>query len=277
MSLLERLKSRPRLVSIVGVCALAAALLVIPIRYQRTIGHRIELSVSGDALDRVGLDRLASELGQVTRARAIHVDPSGDGGGAVLGIELVVTSEQRAARMATALVERLRERAFTVEARVSPLTETVSGNVYAMVHDRIIVIDVDTEGKSDEQVEAEIRGQLLDEGVAEPVVKYRSDADESVLRVEGEHEGKVFHVVQKQVGDERDAKVRMELGWLDTSREPGMSDEELEDKIRSQLEARGLQGDIEVEGEQVRVRMKKRVCEGEACDDHAAGADLGGE
>jgi hypothetical protein len=275
MSTLNRLKSRPRLVSVLGVCALAAALLVIPIHYQRTVGHRIDLTVSGAALDRVGLERLAGEVGQVTRARTLDVGQAA-GGGAVLGIEILAMSEERAERVATALVARLRERAFIAEARVSPITETVSGNVYAMVRDRIIVIDVDTEGKTDEEVEDEIRAQLLDEGVAGPSVKYHSDADKTVLRVEGEHEGKAFKLVQKQVGDERDPNVRMEIGWLDTSRDEGMTDEQLEAKIRSQLEARGLQGDVKVNGDDVRVRVYKHAaCEGEDCEDHAQGEPEG--
>jgi hypothetical protein len=273
MSTINRLKSRPRLVSIFGVCALAAALLVIPIRYQRTVGHRVDLTVSGAALDRVGLDRLAGEVGQVTRAHTLEVRQA-EGGGAVLGIGLGAVSEERAERVAAALVERLRERAFTAEARVSPVTETVSGNVYAMVRDRIIVIDVDTEGKTEQEVEDEIRAQLLDEGVADPSVKYHSDPEKTVLRVEGEHEGKAFKLVQKQVGDERDSNVRMEIGWLDTSREEGMTDEELEAKIRSQIEARGLQGDVKVHGDDVRVRVyKHEPCEGEGCEDHPEAED----
>jgi hypothetical protein len=268
MSTLNRLKSRPRLVSVLGVCALAAALLVIPIRYQRTVGHRIDLTVSGAALDRVGLERLAAEVGQVTRARTLEVREAA-GGGAVLGIGMGAVSEERADRVAAALVERLRERSFTAEARVSPITETVSGNVYAMVRDRIVVIDVDTEGKTDQEVEDEIRAQLLDEGIADPSVKYHSDPEKSVLRVEGEHEGKAFKLVQKQVGEERGSNVRMEIGWLDTSRDEGMTDEELEAKIRSQLEARGLDGDVKVNGDDVRVRVYKHVsCEGEGCEDH---------
>ncbi len=276
MSTLNRLKSRPRLVSILGVCALAAVLLVIPIRYQRTVGHRIDLTVSGAALDRVGVEHLASEVGQVTRARTLDVGKAA-GGGAVLGVEILAMSEERAERVAAALVESLRERSFTAEARVSPITETVSGNVYAMVRDRIIVIDVDTEGKTDEEVEDEIRAQLLDEGVAEPSVKYHSDADETVLRVEGEHEGKAFKLVQKQVGGERDPNVRMEIGWLDTSREEGMTDEQLEAKIRGQLEARGLRGDVKVHGDDVRVRVYKHACEGEDCPDPAQGEPEGHE
>jgi hypothetical protein len=273
MSTINRLKSRPRLVSIFGVCALAAALLVIPIRYQRTVGHRVDLTVSGAALDRVGLDRLAGEVGQVTRAHTLEVRQA-EGGGAVLGIGLGAVSEERAERVAAALVERLRERAFTADARVSPVTETVSGNVYAMVRDRIIVIDVDTEGKTEQEVEDEIRAQLLDEGVADPSVKYHSDPEKTVLRVEGEHEGKAFKLVQKQVGDERDSNVRMEIGWLDTSREEGMTDEELEAKIRSQIEAHGLQGDVKVHGDDVRVRVyKHEPCEGEGCEDHPEAED----
>jgi hypothetical protein len=273
VSTIHRLKSRPRLVSLIGVCALAAALLVIPIRYQRTIGHKVELTVSGAALDRVGLARLAGEVEQVTRASSLAVSRAN--GKAVLGLELAGWSEERAERAAAALVERLRERAFTAEARVSPITETVSGNVYAMVLDRIIVIDVDTEGKTDQEVEDEIRAQLLDEGVAEPSVNYHSDPEQTVVRVEGEHEGRVFKVVQKQVGDEREPSVKMEIGWLDTSREPGMTDEQLEAKIRSQLEARGLQGDVEVNGDDVRVRMHKHACEGEGCAEQAPGAPGG--
>jgi hypothetical protein len=254
MSKLSRWKSRPRLVSILGVCAVAAVLLVVPVRYQRTVGHRIDLTVSGAALDQIGIERLTGDVGQVTRARALEVEPAA--GGVTLGIELHATSEERAERVASALVERLRERTLTADARVSPITETVSGNVYAMVRDRIIVIDVDTEGKTDQEVEDEIRAQLLDEGVADPDVKYHSDGARTEVRVQGEREGKAFDVVHKTLGDEREPGVRMEIGWPDISREEGMTDEELEQKILRQLEERGLQGDVEIDGDQVRVKVR---------------------
>lgn len=255
MSKLSRWKSRPRLVSMLGVCAVAAVLLVVPVRYQRTIGHRIDLTVSGAALDQIGIERLTGDVGQVTRARSLQVDQAA-GGGVTLGIELHATSEERAERVASALVERLRDRTFTADARVSPITETVSGNVYAMVRDRIIVIDVNTEGKTDQEVEDEIRAQLLDEGVADPDVKYHSDGAKTEVRVQGEHEGKAFNVVHKTLGDEREPGVRMEIGWPDISREEGMTDEELEQKILRQLEERGLQGDVEIDGDQVRVKVR---------------------
>lgn len=255
MSKLSRWKSRPRLVSILGVCAVAAVLLVIPLRYQRTVGHRIDLTVSGEALDRVGIERLTGDVGLVTRARALQVSQAA-GGGVALGIEMRATSEERAGRVAAALVERLRERDFTAEARVSPITETVSGNVYAMVRDRIIVIDVDTEGKTDQEVEDEIRAQLLDDGVADPEVKYDNDGDETVVRVQGERDGKSFNIVHKKLGDEHEAGVRMEIGWLDISREEGMTDEELEQKILRQLAERGLDGVVEIHGDDVRVKVR---------------------
>jgi hypothetical protein len=254
MSKLSRWKSRPRLVSILGVCAVAAVLLVVPIRYQRTVGHRIDLTVSGEGLEQVGIERLTGDVGLVTRARALQVSQTA--GGATLGIELRATSEERAERVAAALVARLRERTFTAEARVSPITETVSGNVYAMVRDRIIVIDVDTEGKTDQEVEDEIRAQLLDEGVAEPDVKYHSDDQKTEVRVQGEHEGKSFEIVHKTLGDEREPGVRMEIGWLDISRDEGMTDEELEQKILRQLAERGMEGDVEIHGDQVRVKVR---------------------
>jgi hypothetical protein len=258
MSKLSRWKSRPRLVSVVGVCAVAAVLLVIPIRYQRTVGHRIDLTVSGEALEQVGVERLTGDVSLVTGTRSLAVSQVA-GGGTVLGIELLATSEERAERVASALVERLRERTFTAEARVSAITETVSGNVYAMVRDRIIVIDVDTEGKTDQEVEDEIRAQLLDEGVAEPDVKYHRDGDKTVVRVQGEHEGKSFGLVHKTQGDEREPNVRMEIGWLDTSRDEGMTDEELEQKILRQLEERGLSGEVKIQGDDVRVKVLHRA------------------
>lgn len=257
MSKLSRWKSRPRLVSILGVCVVAAVLLVIPIRYQRTVGHRIDLTVSGEALEQVGIERLTGDVGLVTRARSLQV--SQVAGGVTLGIEMLATSEERAERVAAALVERLRERTFTAEARVSAITETVSGNVYAMVRDRIIVIDVDTEGKTDQEVEDEIRAQLLDEGVAEPDVKYHSDGDKTVVRVQGEREGKSFDLVHKTLGDEREPSVRMEIGWPDISRDEGMTDEEFEQKILRQLAERGMDGEIEIQGDDVRVKVRHRA------------------
>ncbi|WP_428262554.1 hypothetical protein [Haliangium sp.] len=259
-------KSRPRLLSALGVVVVAAALMVVPVSYQRTVGQRIDLQVSGPALADIGLERLTSELGRATRATSLRVRQSPDGG-AALGIELRSVSPERAQLMASALVERLQARSLTAQAAVNPLTETVSGSVYAMVLDHIIVIDVDTEGKTDEEVEDEIRAQLLADGVEDPVVSYQRGDDETVVRVEGEHDGHAFQMVQREVGEERDDKVQMEIGWLDATRDEGMTDEELEAKILDQLEARGLSGEVEINGEEVRIRVHKgEHCDGDDCD-----------
>lgn len=155
----------------------------------------------------------------------------------------------------------------------------MTGAVFAATQGSLFSIWVDTDGMSEEQVEDEIRDQLVDEGVDPSRVRFnRRGNGTSRLDIAGTKGDREFRLVRKEVragGDDDDAPstvIQMEPPQLDTEREPGMSDEQLEAKIRAQIEQLGLEGRVKVNGDDVEVRIMRRevVCEGDDqdCEDH---------
>jgi hypothetical protein len=70
LSMFTILRSRPRLTLVVGTLALAAALLVIPIPYSRTVGYEVALDVDGG---RATAERVERELRHSLRADDGHL------------------------------------------------------------------------------------------------------------------------------------------------------------------------------------------------------------
>ena len=125
-----------------------------------------------------------------------------------------------------------------------------SGVVFAATQTSIFSIWVDTDGKTEQQVEDEIADQLEHDGIADPEVRYTSDEQGSRLEIEGARGERRFQLIRAELGDEGGGGViEMEPPALDVEREPGMSDEELADKVRAQLAALGMDGEVEVSSE----------------------------
>ena len=182
----------------------------------------------------------------------------------VVGYDLKVTSADgrattvrlptRSAARAEANARALRGRGnqVTVEAR----KERVWGSVYAMARDQLFSIDVDTDGKTDAEIEAEIRSQLEAAGWNVSQVQVSRDENSTTTTVGADDgAGRVIQVVRKGDGGGR---ITIQEPQLDTTREPGMTDAQLRDKILGQLKARGLDGDVTVEGDKVMVRANRQ-------------------
>ncbi len=52
--------------------------------------------------------------------------------------------------------------------------------------------------------------------------------------------------------------VEFELGGIDDAREPGMSDEQLREKIAAQMRGRGLEPEVRVESGRVEIRAHRQ-------------------
>jgi len=135
---------------------------------------------------------------------------------------------------------------------------TLAGGVFAATTTGLISVSVDTDGKTDEEVEAEIHDQLVQDGVVEPYVEFQRADDETSVDIEGEKDGKQLRIVQRRKGDDS-GLVTIEPPALDTEREPGMTDEELRAKIQKQLDERGMGGEVVVEGGRVRIQATKTI------------------
>lgn len=215
--------ARPLYAGAFGV-ALAGVALLAPVPYTRTVGYELEIEGSG---------------GRVARLR------------------LPVRNEAQARRRA-----EMMGRETGAKVSVRPLTERVWGNVYAMAQEGIVQIRVEMEGKSDEQVGSEIDAQLRAGGYEPGPIEVERSGDETHVGFEAhDPQGRHVKVMRKSKGEGAAGDVvEIELGAIDDVREPGMTDEQLRDKILAQLKARGLaDAEVKVEGGRVEIRAQKDV------------------
>lgn len=210
---------KPLFVTALGAVAVAA-ILVCPVPYTRTVGW--ELTVTNAA-------------GRVAKIR--------------VPAKNAAQAERRAAE--------LRKRGATVT--VAARTERVWGSVYAMAKDKLLDVHVELNGKTDAQVADDIKSQLAAGGwTADDVQVQRSD-DGSTVQVEAnDGAGRQLKVVRKASGG-AEKNLDFQVGGIDDEREPGMTDAQLRDKILQQLQARGLDGDVVVDGNRVEIRAKRTI------------------
>jgi len=220
---MSKIMGRPFLASAAAV-AVVAAILVCPVPYTRTVGY--ELTVTNAA-------------GRVAKIR--------------VPAKSAASAERRAAA--------LRKSGATVT--IAARTERVWGSVYAMAKEKFLEVHVDLDGKSDAEVADDIRAQLAAGGWTADDVTVQRSADGSEVKVEAQDgEGRQLRVVRKASGGS-EKNLDFQVGGIDDTREPGMTDAELRDKILKQLKARGLDGDVVVDGDRIEIRAKKSMEVGE--------------
>ena len=212
-------RARRRALTTVGAMALAGALLVAPVPFRHRIGW--EATVRGP-------------------------------GGRLVTLHLQARSAEEAQK-------RIRVTAGQGEALVSlePRTELAWRTVYAMARETLLRVDVDMNGKSDAEVEAAIAAQLEAQGVTPAHVEVQRGNDSSFVAVGlDDPEGRHVEMVQQKAGPGAD-RVDLEVEPIDETREPGMTDEQLRDKLVKQFRARGMDAEVTVEGDHVEVRAHK--------------------
>jgi len=174
--------------------------------------------------------------------------PSGD----VIEIRVAARNADEARRRAAAVA-----RTNDTDIYISPHLELAWSSVYAMARDRLLRIDVALEGKTDEEAAAEIRLQLVEQGWTPTDVNVSRDA-ETIVHLSAEDEaGRQLRFLQRRLGAQPD-HITIEQEPIDQSREPGMTDAQLREKIVAQLRERGLEGDVTVEGDRVLVRAHRQ-------------------
>lgn len=228
---------------------------LLPISWQRTVGHDVQLRLSGAGLADREVGRLARQLKGALHAESVQVRAEAGPGGAryTLVARLGTRSRAEAERLAAAAAQGLAARgAPQPQVSVSPRLEQAAGTVYAMALERAIQIRVDMTGKTDRQVEDEIRAQLQAAGVADPEVQVERRGDETRVEIGAEEDGRQLRVVRRTNGE--GPQLSMDIGDLDDRREPGMSDAQLKEKIERQLRARGLEPQVTVSGDRIEVR-----------------------
>jgi hypothetical protein len=171
----------PRLGVGLAVGALALAFLIlVPLPYQRVAGYDVQfLSVSkvipgdqmGKALNSIGYGNIAVEVA----AKQSGTD-----------YKFASLPTLKAAKEVAAAFSALA--ATSVSPTITPRIETVSASLYAQARNKMIQIEVNGEGKTDEQIKAEIESKLAAQGYSGSLVYLKTDSTgkkEIKLQIEG--------------------------------------------------------------------------------------------
>jgi hypothetical protein len=191
--------------------------LAVPFPYQRIVGYNVALSGIPAEIPGADLSRAMSALGQ-DRA-AIKVMATGTG----FDYEISNLPTKETAREVGAAVAALAGTTSVPE--ITAKYETVSASLYAQARERMVRIEVDGEGKTDDQIKAEIESKLAAHGLTPAFVFVKTDPDgKRNVKLEIEHIG----------GDS--------VGGLETTIEVdsrGKTDAQIEAEVKEKLAQQG--------------------------------------
>jgi hypothetical protein len=264
MSLFRRYQARPWPATAVVAGVAVAALLFMPVKYQKTIGQDVTLTVAVPALSGEQLARISSEFRIALRAASLSVQRREESG-PVLSARVPGSASEPVARIAAAFAAGLTERGLPSTAQVTPRVERVLGNVYAYARDNIINIRVTSDGKTPAQIEAEIRDQLQAAGVEDPTVEYKKEGDRASLVVTmaksgtaADGNGPCCPEVNISVdgrepgtGDTQGKQCRIRV-----NRTEGMTDAEVIADVQRQLREQGVDAEMTMEGGRIAIHPR---------------------
>ena len=156
--------------------AVALALLLIPVSYNKTTGQDVALTFSASGLNDQDAKALAGKFKDAIEGGTVQLTADAGDQGVAYTLHGFVPrdSHRNANAVAQAFTDVLKSKGYTASASVTPHVERVSGSVYAMAMNQVIRISDD--GKTAAQLEAEIRDQLIAAGIPSPEVSV-TDAD----------------------------------------------------------------------------------------------------
>jgi hypothetical protein len=251
MNALHNAKMRPWLATALGTAAVALVLLFIPVSYDRLIGSELTLRLGSAEVAPGTLREIAADLRTKLGAEKIRVeaDAAGD---VTLTAEIPDASWRRVSRLAVDYARGLAGRGMQAAPRVRPRFEKVHGNVYAAIGN-LAEIRIQTEGKSDQEIAAEIQGQLLAAGLTDATVEVNRQDGRTEIRIEAKKtatgdEGTTgeccprISLDGKEPGDSGTETQKCEVR---VKRTEGMTDQQVIDDVKRQLQEQGV-NDAEV-------------------------------
>ncbi len=267
MSMLNNLKGRPLFTTSLLSAGVALLLVLIPISYDKTVGHEVTVTLSGTDLTASDAGEVGNTLAESIGSNDLRIYPAGRGADGEKSYKFVASvrsrTKGRIGRIASAFAADLTARGYGTSVSISPLVERVSSNVYAAGFNRVISLDIVAEGRSDEEVMADIREQLSAAGCGDDVdVSFRRDGNATILTVQ--KSGFNGDCSDLDCDDLMDVRIDGERIDSDHARivkicgegNEDMSDSELEDLIRAQIEAQGIDADITVTDGKCRIEHR---------------------
>lgn len=258
------MKLRPVLSTAMAAVAVAAVLLLVPVSYQRTVGHTVTLSMELPAPSPEVMRETSQALKAAVGAQKVRVKlEGGDVARYRFEAESPLRSAARIEAATAACVRALASRGLEASYEVSPRYEKVSGNVYAMAGDRIVELRIRREGRTPAEIEADIVSQLEAAGITGATVQVSQDGEQTKVQIEKNGQGEPGadgdeHLqlnVQVEGGDGADTPVHM----IRVEKTPGMTDADVRAEIERQLRELGLEGEVTVEDGRIEIRCEHRL------------------
>lgn len=185
MSVSKISTSKRFLVPTAATAVVAAILFFVPISYSRTVGWDASLSLSASNFNSDQLRSVATELKAALGAEAVRLELEQGRGGQSATMSAFVDANKSGdpGAKVQAFAKFLSEKGYQASALCTPREEEVSANVIAMTLDR--VIEVEQEGKTAEELEAEITARLKQAGIKDvEVTVTREDGDKTKIQIE---------------------------------------------------------------------------------------------
>lgn len=265
MNALRNVRMKPWLATAVGTAAVALVLLFIPVSYDRLIGSELSLRLGGAEIAPGAIREIASELRVKLGAEKIRVEADAQSG-TTLTAEIPDASWRRVSRLAIDYARGLAGRGIQATPRVRPRFEKAHGNVYAAIGS-LVELRIQTEGKSDQEIAAEIQGQLVAAGMTDATVEVnrqdghteiRIEAQKTVTGEEGEEDGACCPEFRITLDGQEpgDPQIQTQKCEVRVKRTEGMTDQQVIDDVKRQLQEQGV-NDAEVYYEDGKLRIER--------------------
>ncbi|MCK4546526.1 MAG: hypothetical protein KAW17_03705 [Candidatus Eisenbacteria sp.] len=181
MKFLHSLRQRPALATALGVLIVAAVLLAVPVSYTRTVGYEATLDLAEAVQPGLDISGIAEQFGKALDTDDVLIRAALAGSRIVARLPVQPRSDVESA--AAHFAKSLTEKGVPAKAAIRPLTEQVTGNVYAMAANQIVEIRVNSEGMTDEEIENEIRAQIEAAGFEACLVNVDTSGDEKRIEI----------------------------------------------------------------------------------------------
>jgi hypothetical protein len=119
---------------------------------------------------------------------------------------------------------------------------------------------VETQGRSEAEIEKEVQAQLEALGLLNPQVTFRREGDTTRLGIKaGDPDDKIEARLQREVtgGDGKEPPIEMALP--DFSDLKGLPDDQIRAEVERRLRERGLEAEVQVREGQIQIRVHKEV------------------
>jgi hypothetical protein len=242
----RRLKEHPRAATLFAGCIVGVILLLVPISYDKTVGHEVSLQMPSSTLGEQAIGKIAGDLGDALRSDEVRISlgvaNQGGAAGPSITARVVGASREDLERETAAVAARLAGKGINATFAVSPIIERVRGNVYLAAASSIVRIRAHEEYASADEMVDDIRSQLEAAGVTDSEVSVDMSGGRTRICVRALSETPAG--VLPEIQCETEPGVDEGCLKLQVRRTPGMSDADVIAEIERQLAEQGHSGEV---------------------------------